>query len=77
VGGTGDDPVGRRFAETPGREPVPQYGQSTAATSRARWKAVRDRQGPVTGGLGSHLMLTLSDGTLIEVRLALTKFVTQ
>jgi len=36
---------------------------------------VRDRQCPVSGGLGSHVILKLEDGTTIEVHLASTKFV--
>ena len=36
---------------------------------------VVDRVCPMSGGLGSHLMLKLDDGSAIEVHLATTKFV--
>jgi DNA/RNA endonuclease YhcR with UshA esterase domain len=38
---------------------------------------VHDRQCPVSGGMGSHLELKQADGSVIEVHLALTKFVGQ
>jgi DNA/RNA endonuclease YhcR with UshA esterase domain len=38
---------------------------------------VKDRHCPVSSGTGSHLMLKQADGMVIEVHLALTKFVTQ
>jgi DNA/RNA endonuclease YhcR with UshA esterase domain len=58
-------------------EPVPRYDKSTEAVFKGTVDQVRDRQCPVSGGLGSHLMLKQADGTTIEVHLALTKFVTQ
>lgn len=58
-------------------EPVPRYDKSTEAVFKGTVDQVRDRQCPVSGGLGSHLMLKQPDGTIIEVHLALTKFVTQ
>jgi hypothetical protein len=35
---------------------------------------VKDRQCAVSGGMGSHVILKLDDGTTIEVHLAPTKF---
>ena len=38
---------------------------------------VKDRDCPVSGGKGAHLMLKQVDGSTIEVHLALSKFVNQ
>src|SRR4029077_3634354 len=57
-------------------EPVPKYDKSTEAVFKGTVEEVRGRNCPVTGGMGSHLMLKTADGT-IEVHLALTKFVNQ
>jgi len=64
-------------AQTPAKGPVPKYDKSTEAVSKVTVGDVQDRTCPVSGGLGSHLMLKQADGTVIEVHLALTKFVTQ
>ena len=64
-------------AQKTASEPVPKYDKSTEAVFKGTVDEVRDRQCPVSGGLGSHLMLKQADGTIIEVHLALTKFVTQ
>ncbi len=58
-------------------EPIPKYDKATEATFKGTVEEVKDRQCPVSRGLGSQLMLKKSDGTVIEVHLALTKFVTQ
>jgi DNA/RNA endonuclease YhcR with UshA esterase domain len=63
--------------QKPASEPVPKYDKSTEATFKGTVEEVRDRQCPVSRGTGSHLMLKQSDGTLIEVHLALRKFITQ
>jgi hypothetical protein len=56
---------------------VPKYDKSTEATFKGTVEEVKDRHCPVSSGTGSHLMLKQADGTVIEVHLALTKFVTQ
>jgi DNA/RNA endonuclease YhcR with UshA esterase domain len=63
-------------AQKTSNEPVPKYDKSTEAVFKGTVEEVRDRNCPVTGGMGSHLMLKTADGT-IEVHLALTKFVNQ
>ncbi len=63
--------------QKPAGQPVPKYDKATEATFKGTVDEVKDHQCPVSRGLGSHLMLKESDGTLIEVHLALTKFVTQ
>lgn len=54
---------------------VPKYDFSTEAKFKGTIDSVIDRQCPISGGMGSHFMLKLSDGTSIEVHLATTKFV--
>lgn len=54
---------------------VPKYNPATEATFKGTVDEVRDRQCPVSGGMGSHLVLKLATGNTIEVHLATTKFV--
>jgi hypothetical protein len=54
---------------------VPKYDPSTEAVFKGTVQEVRDRQCPVSGGMGSHVVLKLENGTTIEVHLATTKFV--
>ena len=63
--------------QKPAGQPVPKYDKATEATFKGTVEEVKDHQCPVSRGLGSHLMLKQSDGAVIEVHLALTKFVTQ
>ena len=63
--------------QKPAGEPVPKYDKATEATFKGTVEEVKDHQCPVSRGLGSHLMLKQSDGTVIEIHLALRKFVTQ
>jgi DNA/RNA endonuclease YhcR with UshA esterase domain len=64
-------------AQKPENGAVPKYDKSTEAVFKGTVDDVKDRDCPVSGGMGSHLMLKLADGKVIEVHLALTKFVTQ
>jgi len=54
---------------------VPKYDRATEATFKGTVEEVRDRQCPMSGGLGSHLVIKLSPNQSIEVHLASTKFV--
>ena len=54
---------------------VPKYDPSAEATFKGTVQEVKDRQCPVSGGMGSHLILKLAGDTTIEVHLASTKFV--
>ena len=66
------------FAEQkPANGSVPKYDKSAEAVFKGTVDDVKDRQCPVSGGMGSHLTLKLADGSTIEVHLALSKFVTQ
>jgi hypothetical protein len=61
-----------------GSEPgvaVPKYDRAKEATFKGAVEEVKDRQCPVSGGMGSHLILRLSSDKTIEVHLATTKFV--
>ncbi len=57
------------------RVAVPKYDPAAEATFKGTVEEVRDRQCPVSGGMGSHLILRLSPSETIEVHLASTKFV--
>jgi|SRR5208282_631898 hypothetical protein len=54
---------------------VPKYDPTAEAAFKGTVEEVKDRQCPVSGGLGSHLILRLSPNKTIEVHLATTKFV--
>jgi hypothetical protein len=54
---------------------VPKYDPATEAAFKGNVEEVKDRQCPMSGGLGSHLILRLSPNKTIEVHLATTKFV--
>ena len=54
---------------------VPKYDPATEATFKGTVEEVRDRQCPMSGGMGSHLILRLAPDKTIEVHLASTKFV--
>jgi hypothetical protein len=54
---------------------VPKYDPATEAVFKGTVQEVRDRQCPVSGGMGSHVILKLENGSTIEVHLASTKFV--
>ena len=53
---------------------VPKYDPATEAVFKGTVEEVKDRQCPVSGGTGAHLILKLADATTIEVHLAPTKF---
>ncbi len=54
---------------------VPKYNPATEATFKGTVEEVRDRACPVSGGMGSHVVLKLGDGSTIEVHLATARFV--
>jgi DNA/RNA endonuclease YhcR with UshA esterase domain len=58
-------------------DPVPKYDKATEAVFKGIVEEVRDRECPVSGGMGAHLTLKLAEGGSLEVHLALTKFVNQ
>ena len=68
------DHQGRAQATTSGAA-VPKYDRAAEITFKGTVEEIRNRQCPVSGGMGSHLILKLSTGNTIEVHLASTKFV--
>ncbi len=64
-------------AQKPANQALPKYDKGAEAVFKGAVEEVKDRECPVSGGMGSHLILKLADGSSIEVHLALTKFVTQ
>lgn len=54
---------------------VPKYDPAAEKTFAGTVVDVVDRACPMSGGLGSHLMLKLEDGKTIEVHLATSRFV--
>jgi len=56
------------------RADVPKYDPATEATFKGTVEEVKDRVCPVSGGMGSHLILRLAGGKTIEVHLATTEF---
>jgi len=53
---------------------VPKYDARTEATFKGTVVEVKDRNCPVSGGMGSHIILKVGEKT-IEIHLAATKFV--
>ncbi|MBA3914365.1 MAG: hypothetical protein H0X25_11065 [Acidobacteriales bacterium] len=66
--------AGVAFAAGPAAN-VPKYDRATEATFSGTVDQVKDRECPMSGGMGSHVMLKLTDGSTIEVHLGPTKFV--
>jgi hypothetical protein len=56
---------------------VPRYDRSSEAVFQGTVQEVRDRQCPVSGGIGAHLIIKLADGKVIEVHVSTTHFVHQ
>jgi len=64
-------------AQKPANGSVPKYDKSTEAVFKGTVEEVKDRDCPVSGGMGEHLNIKLTEGGSLEVHLALTRFVTQ
>lgn len=54
---------------------VPKYDPAAEKVWKGVVDEARDRQCPMSHGLGSHVILKLADGSTIEVHLAPSKFV--
>jgi hypothetical protein len=61
--------------KTEPRVTVPKYDPANEATFKGTVLESRDHECPVSGGMGSHLILKLLEGKTIEVHLAATRFV--
>ena len=62
------------FAQSTGKPVPPKYNPAAEAVYKGTVAAVRDRQCPVSGGVGTHIILKLGNGSTIEVHLATTEF---
>jgi len=62
-------------AQQKSSETVPKYDPTTEAVYKGTVEEVRDRQCPVSGGMGAHVILKVADNKTIEVHLATSKFV--
>jgi DNA/RNA endonuclease YhcR with UshA esterase domain len=61
-------------AEKGAQATVPKYNPATEVTLKGTIDDVHDRQCPVSGGMGAHIVVKTGDGKTIEVHLATTKF---
>jgi hypothetical protein len=57
----------------PGKS-VPKYNPAAESIFKGTIDNLIDRRCPVSGGIGSHIVLRLADNTTIEVHLATTEF---
>lgn len=62
------------FADTAPKKNVPKYNTAAEAVYKGTVEDIRDRQCPVSGGVGSHIIMKLEDGSTIEVHLATAEF---
>jgi len=53
---------------------VPKYNSAAEAAYKGTVEDVRDRQCPISGGVGTHILMQLENGNTIEVHLATTEF---
>ena len=53
---------------------VPKYNPAAEAVYKGTVDDLRDRQCPVSGGMGAHIMLKMANDEVIEVHLATTSF---
>ena len=53
---------------------LPKYNPAAEVTLKGTVDEVRDRECPVSGGMGAHVILKTNDGKTIEVHLAATSF---
>jgi DNA/RNA endonuclease YhcR with UshA esterase domain len=61
-------------AQTSPRRDVPKYNPAAESVFKGTVDNVIERRCPVSGGVGSHILLRLQDNTTIEVHLATTEF---
>jgi hypothetical protein len=53
---------------------VPQYNPAAESVFKGTVEGMIDRRCPVSGGVGSHILLRLENDSTIEVHLATTEF---
>lgn len=62
------------FAVNAPKKSVPKYNTAAEAVYKGTIEDMRDRQCPVSGGVGSHIILKMEDGSTIEIHLATAEF---
>jgi DNA/RNA endonuclease YhcR with UshA esterase domain len=62
------------LAQNSQKPAVPRYNPAAEGVYKGTVAEVRDRQCPVSGGVGTHMIMKLETGTTIEVHLATTEF---
>ena len=58
----------------PKKEKPPKYNPAAEAVYKGTVVDLRDRQCPVSGGMGAHIIFKLESGEELEVHLATTEF---
>jgi TusA-related sulfurtransferase len=61
-------------AQNAPKKNVPKYNAAAEAVYKGTVDDLRDRQCPVSGGMGAHIIMKLENGSTIEVHLATTEF---
>src|SRR5438270_2354920 len=62
------------LAQSAPKPAVPKYNPAAEAIYKGTVADVRDRECPVSGGVGTHIIMKLENGNTIEVHLATTEF---
>ena len=62
------------FGQSAQKTSPPKYNPAAEAVYSGTVVDVRDRQCPISGGVGSHIIMKLENGKTIEVHLATTEF---
>lgn len=62
------------IAQSAKNSAVPRYNPAAEAVYKGTVVNILDRQCPVSGGVGSHIIMKLEIGNTIEVHLATTEF---
>ncbi len=62
------------FAQDKPASVAPKYDVATEVTVKGTVDEVKDRDCPVSRGMGNHIFLKLADGKIMQVHVAATKF---
>ncbi len=62
------------FAQKSPNAQVPKYNAAAESVFKGTVEDMIDRRCPVSGGMGSHILLRFADDSTIEVHLATTEF---
>src|SRR5206468_12229710 len=62
------------FPQSAQKALLPRYNPAAEAVYKGAVLDVRDRECPVSGGIGTHILIKLENGNTIEVHLDTTEF---